>query len=200
MDNQEKKGFTGKLFHNKEGLKAWGELFCAAYLVLMFAVYPFYMERGYVDIGEAKYRFFIYCSLAALAILGHPQEAEDAVQNAFMQVIRHFEKIYQIPCEELPYWLISIVKSEARMILRKKERAVPLEESWEAVDARAGDVSDYTALVELFASLPEYRQVLEMKALLGYTDREIARKLGISETAVSTRASRGRALLREILE
>lgn len=70
MDNQEKKGFTGKLFHNKEGLKAWGELFCAAYLVLMFAVYPFYMERGYVDIGEAKYRFFIYCSLAALAILG----------------------------------------------------------------------------------------------------------------------------------
>ena len=93
------------------------------------------------------------------------------------------------------------MKNEARMILRKKERAVPLEESWEAVDARAGDVSDYTALVELFASLPEtYRQVLEMKALLGYTDREIARKLGISETAVSTRASRGRALLREILE
>ena len=70
MDNQKKKGFPGKFFHNKTGLKAWGELFCAAYLVLMFAVYPFYMERGYVDIGEAKYRFFIYCSLAALAILG----------------------------------------------------------------------------------------------------------------------------------
>lgn len=28
------------------------------------------MEQGYVDIGEAKYRFFIYCSLAALMILG----------------------------------------------------------------------------------------------------------------------------------
>ena len=122
----------------------------------------------------------------ALGILKDQRDAEDAIQNAFFQVVRHFEKIYQ---------------NEARMILRKKERAVPLEESWEAVDARAGDVSDYTALVELFASLPEtYRQVLEMKALLGYTDREIARKLGISETAVSTRASRGRALLREILE
>mgnify|MGYP002508268979 FL=1 len=42
--------------------------------------------------------------------------------------------------------------------------------------------------------------VLEMKVLLGYTDKEIAGHLGISETAVSTRASRGRQLLREILE
>ena len=39
-----------------------------------------------------------------------------------------------------------------------------------------------------------------MKVLLGYTDKEIAGHLGISETAVSTRASRGRQLLREILE
>lgn len=62
-------------------------------------------------------------------------------------------------------------------------------------------MSDYTALVELFRSLPDtYRRVLEMKVLLGYTDKEIAGHLGISETAVSTRASRGRQLLREILE
>jgi len=35
--------------------------------------------------------------------------------------------------------------------------------------------------------------------VLGYSDREIAARLNISETAVSTRASRGRALLRRIL-
>ena len=56
----------------------------------------------------------------------HQSVAEDAVQNAFMQVIRHFERIYQIPCEDLRSWLISIVKSEAYMILRK--RVVLLEE------------------------------------------------------------------------
>ncbi|MDE7218138.1 MAG: sigma-70 family RNA polymerase sigma factor [Oscillospiraceae bacterium] len=137
----------------------------------------------------------------AMGILQDRRDAEDAIQNTFVQVVRHFEKIYQIPCEELPFWLISIVKNEARMILRKRKRALSLEEDWETASARAEDVSDYAALVELFASLPEtYRQVLEMKALLGYTDRETAQRLGISETAVSTRASRGRALLREILE
>lgn len=36
--------------------------------------------------------------------------------------------------------------------------------------------------------------------ILGYTDMEISEHLGITKTAVSTRASRGRQLLREILE
>lgn len=136
----------------------------------------------------------------AIKILKNQNDAEDAVQNAFMQVIRHFEKIYQIPCENLPFWLISIVKNEAYMILRKKKRVVPLED-WSAFSKRAADVSDYVALVELFSELPDtYRQVLEMKIILGYTDKEISAHLGITETAVSTRASRGRQLLREILE
>ena len=50
-------------------LKKAGNLFTTAYLLLIFGVYPLYMKHGYVDIGKAKYQFFIYCSLAALAIL-----------------------------------------------------------------------------------------------------------------------------------
>ena len=136
----------------------------------------------------------------ALHILGSQHDAEDAVQNAFLQIIRHFEKIYEIPCEELPFWIISIVKNEALMILRKRKRTVPLE-NWEGFAAEAEDVTGYQELVALFARLPEsYRAVLEMKILLGYSDKEIAERLGISRAAVSTRATRGRALLRSIAE
>lgn len=138
----------------------------------------------------------------AMNILRNQKDAEDAVQNAFAQVVKHFEKIFEIPCEKLPFWLISIVKNEALGILRKRRDTAPLEEwSENLADSAAGGAEDYAALVELFRRLPDtYRAVLEMKYLIGYTDREIARKLGISETAVSTRASRARALLREILE
>lgn len=55
----------------KEGgrlIKKAGNLFTTAYLLLIFGVYPFYMKQGYVDIGKAKYYFFIYSSLAALGI------------------------------------------------------------------------------------------------------------------------------------
>lgn len=134
----------------------------------------------------------------AMSILDRQCDAEDAAQNAFLQVIKHFEKIYEIPCEELPFWLISIVKNEALTILRKKHRAVPLED-WDGVVQATDGVSSYQDLVSLFTQLPEtYRAVLEMKLLWGYTDREIARHLNISETAVSTRASRGRELLRKL--
>lgn len=136
----------------------------------------------------------------AIGILRSQSDAEDAVQNTFMQVIRHFEKIYQIPCEELPFWLISIVKNEAYMILQKRKHTVSMEDC-PCVLQETADVSSYIELVEVFMKLPDtYRRVLEMKVLLGYTDKEISEYLGITETAVSTRASRGRDFVREILE
>ena len=128
----------------------------------------------------------------AMGMLKNQTDAEDAVQNAFMQIIRHFEKIYEIPCEELPFWLISIVKKRSRIVSLPE-----LESLTEAAEA----VSEYSELVELFRQLPDtYRAILEMKILFGYSVRDIAKRLGVSETAVSTRASRGRALLREIAE
>jgi len=136
----------------------------------------------------------------AICILKNQNDAEDAVQNAFVQIIRHFEKISEISCEELPFWLISIVKNESLMILRKRSRRVSLTDLESFADT-AKTVTEYSKLVELFRQLPAtYRTVLEMKILFGYSDRDISRHLGISETAVSTRANRGRALLREIAE
>lgn len=133
-------------------------------------------------------------------MLGQQSDAEDAVQNAFIQVIRHFEKIYEIPCEEIRFWLISIVKNESRMLIRKRRKIVPLED-WDGTTQVAKDATTYTELLALVKNLPEtYRSVLEMKLLLGYSDKEIANHLGISETAVSSRASRGRSLLRKIME
>ena len=136
----------------------------------------------------------------AMRILKNQQDTEDAVQNTFVQVIRHFEKVYEIDCKNLPFWIISIVKNEALMILRKKKRIVQLED-WDSISVKAESVSEYSELVQLFSKLPEtYRAALEMHFLLECSGKEIALKLGISEGAVNTRISRGRALLKEIIE
>ena len=65
---------------------------------------------------------------AAMRILKDQADAEDAMQNAFLQIIRHFEEIYKIPCDKLPSWCVSIVKNEALSILRKKKRLVFLDD------------------------------------------------------------------------
>lgn len=135
----------------------------------------------------------------ALNILHNEQDAEDAVQNAFHQIVRHFELVPQVSREKLPFWILAITKNEAYAMLRTKSNTVPLDD-W---DGCAYDTAGYgyVELLEMLDKLPEtYHSVMEMKFLLGLTDSAIARKLGISETAVSTRVSRGRALLRKILE
>lgn len=149
---------------------------------------------------ELYEQYHVLAEQTAIRILNNQHDAEDAVQSAFVQVIKHFDKIYEIPCKNLPFWIISIVKNEALMILRKRKRIVQLEDC-DSFAADAEDIFGYDELVQLFSRLPEtYRAALEMKFLLDYSGKEIAQRLGISETAVNTRISRGRVLLKDIIE
>ena len=121
----------------------------------------------------------------ALRILKDSHDAEDAVQNAFLQIIRNFDALLEIPCKKRIFWCISIVKNEALAILRKKKKTE--------------EAMSYKEVVRLFAQLPEtYRSVLEMKMILGYSGKEIAKRMGLTENAVNVRITRGRAMLREI--
>ena len=133
---------------------------------------------------------------AALRILKDTHDAEDAVQNAFLKIIRNFEKFLELPCKKRPFWCVCIVKNEAITLLRKKKKAIMLE-SMEDIEKALS----YEDIIRLFAGLPEtYRAVLEMKFLLDCSGKDISQKLGISENAVNVRISRGRAMLREIME
>lgn len=137
----------------------------------------------------------------ARAILPAQHEAEDAVANAFVKIIRHFEKISEIPCEKMRPYLVSIVKNECINLMHKREDAVPLDD-WDAPEPdTAASGGGYAALVACFRQLPEtYRAALEMKLLLGYSDREVAKMLGLSLSATASRISRGRKLLQKIVE
>lgn len=136
----------------------------------------------------------------ALRILKDSHDAEDAVQNAFLQVIRNFDALLEIPCKKRIFWCISIVKNEALAILRKKKKTILIiEELEENPAAGVEEAMSYKEVVRLFAQLPEtYRSVLEMKMILGYSGKEIAKRMGLTENTVNVRITRGRAMLREI--
>lgn len=113
--------------------------------------------------------------------------------------------IFHHPQEVIPLFdgcagdtLIGIVKNEALMILRRKQKELP-QEDWDNFSADVNDPIGYNELVQLFSRLPPtYRAVLEMRMINDYSGKEIAVHLGISESAVNTRISRGRILLREL--
>ena len=160
-----------------------------------------------LDTPEEKIRFEkIYLKYRGLmchvadCILHNRQDAEDAVHNAFLRIIKHFRRFQNTPVQDLAPLVAVIARNEAISLQRKRRIEVPLED-WDGIAEMSEAVTDYDALIESFTHLPQtYRAVMEMKMLLGYSDGEIAVKLGLSKTAVSTRISRGRQFLRSIVE
>lgn len=159
-----------------------------------------------LDTPEEKVRFEeIYLKYrekmfhVADSILHNDQDAEDAVHNAFLRIIKKFSRFQNTPVKDLAPQITVITRNEAISLQRKKKDAAPLED-WDGFAETTEAVSDYNSLVEAFTRLPAtYRAAMEMK-LLGYSDGEIAIRLGLSKTAVSTRISRGRQFLRDIVE
>ena len=108
--------------------------------------------------------------------------------------------LFRSPAKDLAPQIVVIARNEAISLLRKRKDKYPLED-WEGFAETTEEISSYHALVDTFTRLPQtYRAAMEMKLLLGYSDGEIAAKLGLSKKAVSVRISRGRQLLRDIVE
>ena len=136
----------------------------------------------------------------ALRILGHPDRAEDAAQQTWLQLINRWDRVSALPWEETEGYVVTVVKNCALDILRAEGRTAAFPEDWDP-PAQEERQEEYNYLVSLIRSLPEnYRRILELKCVEEQTNREIARRLGMNESTVAVRVMRGRALLMERLE
>ena len=157
----------------------------------------------------------------ARAILKDDFEAEDAVQEAYLQAYRSIAKFRGEA--RLSTWLVRIVANEAFGRLRKRARRaaiVPLhvdedETARETAhdirtesEAPAMDRPDNAALRSEMRHLLErridtlpdaYRTVFVLRAVEELSVEETAASLGIPESTVRTRFFRARSLLREAL-
>ena len=139
------------------------------------------------------------CYRAALAVLREPPLAEEAVQEAWLKVVRLARNT---PMEDVERQLFTILKNTALDLLRKEKRYAPLPEGW---DLPGGDGAlegaEFRRLVALIRILPEgYRTVLELKCLGECSNREIAKRLKMPESTVATKVQRGRALLLDAMK
>jgi RNA polymerase sigma-70 factor (ECF subfamily) len=141
--------------------------------------------------------------VAAIAVLGNPHDAEDAVQNAF---IRALERIDQLqPGSPFGPWFYRVLRSTA-LNLRRRESLrshdeIPASASAGSNPARELDrgITRRTVL-DALAELPEMQRLaVTLYDLEGYSHQEIA---GILEIAVGTSRAHvhhGRKALRKRL-
>jgi RNA polymerase sigma-70 factor, ECF subfamily len=142
----------------------------------------------------------------ARAILRDDAEAEDAVQDAFLQAIRALGTFRGE--SKLSTWLVRIAANEALMRLRRNARATARTdvEPDELVSREAGPEStaqgrELRQLLEAhIGALPEaYRTVFMLRAIEELSVEETAAALGIPEATVRTRYFRARNLLSQAM-
>lgn len=131
---------------------------------------------------------------AALAILGDPQEAEDAVQDAFL---RYLEKGPELrDGEHEKAWLLKVTANRCKSTLRQRSRhpAVELLDVYPAPEKESREV------VEAILSLPaNQRAAVHLFYYEGYTTEEIGAILGQRPGTVRSHLSRARESLRKYL-
>lgn len=129
---------------------------------------------------------------AALAILGDPLEAEDAVQDAFVRYLEKAPKKLDAPGA----WLMRVLANGCKSRLRLKWRQVlPIPDSLPAPTPEERE-----ELEELYALPAEERLAVHLFYYEGYSTDEIAQMTGCRPGTVRSRLSRARSRLKRLLE
>jgi len=148
-----------------------------------------------------------------LRMLGNPQDAEDVLQNTFINALTHIQNFEGR--SSLATWLYRIAANEALMMIRKKKPEVNLDDvegGDEDEDLKPTQFVDWSALPEdellsgeskkfldeTIRTLPEsLRIVFLLRDVEGLSIKETADTLNLTETNVKTRLLRARMALRE---
>ena len=135
----------------------------------------------------------------ALQVLRNDMDAEDAVHQSFLAILKHFSKIRNFDLPETRAYVIVVTRRKAIDILRAESR----------LEDMGADVPDNYQLFEqndivladAMQSLPERcREALLLRYLHGYSIAELASLWGIKKGSVYTIMWRAKKALAKRLE
>jgi RNA polymerase sigma factor (sigma-70 family) len=143
----------------------------------------------------------------ALRVLRDQALAEDAVQEAFLAVWRS-ASTFLPERAKASTWILTLVHRRAVDLVRREERrrAEPLaEETRTDGDGSAADVAwlrfERERVQEALRRLPDHeREALELAYYGGFTQSQLAERLGLPIGTIKSRMFSGLARLRELLD
>lgn len=127
----------------------------------------------------------------ALSILKNVDDAQDVVQDTFLQVLRYAPQYS--PRQKPMAWVLTITKNLAYSRLRQRRRTEPMPENgWEpSVDGPEVTAEDRLALNALLEVLgDEEREIVTLHAVSGLKFREIGALLDLALSTVLSKYHR----------
>ncbi len=126
---------------------------------------------------------------AAYSVLKSTDDAEDAVQDAFLRLVQKRPQFKNSEHEKA--WLLRVTINISKNMLKSAARNnLPVTEEIPCLDEKS-------ELLAVVMSLPErYRTVIHLYYFEGYSIKEIAAVLKLPSATVGTRLARARNLLK----
>jgi RNA polymerase sigma factor (sigma-70 family) len=141
----------------------------------------------------------------ALRVLRDRALAEDAVQEAFLAIWRSATR-YRLERAKPSTWVLTLVHRRAVDLVRREDRrrAEPLDEPPEAAGGEVPEQADLrerrAAVQSALRQLPDdQREALELAYYGGYTQSELAERLGVPLGTIKSRMFAGLTRLRELV-
>lgn len=132
----------------------------------------------------------------AKTLLYNDADCADAIQEAIVKAFTNLDTLRKDSYAKT--WLVRIVINECYAIMRKQKNIVSIED-YQGMEAVWTE--DYSDLYEAVSRLSkETRLCVALYYLEGYSIKETAKMLDMTESAVKNRLSRARAKLRSELE
>ena len=134
--------------------------------------------------------------------LGDKQQAEDVTQDVFVRLLTNTPEL--VPGKEKA-WLLKVAMNRCRDLWRAAwvKRVVLGSPAMELTPA-PGNLEDSLERQELMAAIrklpSDFRDVVLLHYYQGYGITEIAQMLGVPEGTISSRLSRGRKKLQDLLK
>lgn len=133
-------------------------------------------------------------------ILKNTQDAEDAVQQAFVSMAKHMDKIGEPDSQTTRSYVAVITERKAIDILRKKGQVELVAYDDDAIGIEIPLPGD-SGLADAMARLPaRYREILLLRYDNGYTTRELAKILELPQGTVQKLIWRAKEALGKIMK
>lgn len=135
-------------------------------------------------------------------------EAEDAVEESFINIARNYKKIIDSEDYQIKKYIVNTVINTSYKILNKRNRNIlsdfdKIEEYSSPIDSAEEIALLDISYDELKGSVdklnPRYKLILNMK-YIGYNNKEIAEELGVKSDTVRVMLFRIRAVLKKSKE
>ena len=139
--------------------------------------------------GDLLYR-------TGIMILGNPQDVQDVLQEVMLKVLQKMPEFHDSEHEKA--WLLRVKINLCKDMLRFRFRHQYIQ--IDELEIEAVETDDRRLLQEIIQLPPRWRIVLLLHYVEGYSLKEIANILSVSENAVKKRMQRAKKALRAKLE